>query len=274
MVSDLPRIGEWSPECERVDWEGDVTVPVVGHHLRRTQRGRARAAHPLLAPRRVLVADPGREFAFITDEGGRESTVWRYQFEPLGDGRTRVTEGYEVRWIPTWARILDVPTEPPQGAAQGHAHHPRAPQGGGRGRAPRRRLHHRDPRAGPVMTTCFTATPGVDVITTTADIPALGSLAINAFVLHGTEPILVDTGTVAGAAEFMTALTSVIDPGRAALDLAHPHRLRSHRLAGHAARAESRPAGHHVVPRRRHHGPVVDAAADGPRPPRQPRPVA
>lgn len=34
------------------------------------------------------------------------------------------------------------------------------------------------------MTTCFTATPGVDVIATTADIPALGSLAINALVLH------------------------------------------------------------------------------------------
>ena len=63
------------------------------------------------------------------------------------------------------------------------------------------------------MTTCYTATPGVDVITRTVDIPALGSLAINAFVLHGSEPVLVDTGTVAGSAEFMSALTSVIDPG-------------------------------------------------------------
>ena len=62
------------------------------------------------------------------------------------------------------------------------------------------------------MTTCFTATPGVEVITTTADIPALGSIAINAFVLHGSEPVLVDTGTVAGAPEFMDALASVIDP--------------------------------------------------------------
>jgi Metallo-beta-lactamase superfamily len=62
------------------------------------------------------------------------------------------------------------------------------------------------------VTACFTATPGVDVITTTADIPALGSIAINAFVLHGTEPVLVDTGTVAGAPEFITALASVIDP--------------------------------------------------------------
>jgi flavorubredoxin len=62
------------------------------------------------------------------------------------------------------------------------------------------------------MTTCFTAMPGVDVITTTADIPALGSIAINAFVLHGKEPVLVDAGTVAGAPGFLDALASVIDP--------------------------------------------------------------
>lgn len=62
------------------------------------------------------------------------------------------------------------------------------------------------------MTSCFSASPGVDVISTTAEIPNLGALAINAFVLHGTEPVLVDTGTVAGSEEFMTALASVIDP--------------------------------------------------------------
>ena len=33
----------------------------------------------------------------------------------------------------------------------------------------------------------MSATPGVDVITTTANIPALGSIAVNAFVLHGSE---------------------------------------------------------------------------------------
>lgn len=63
-----------------------------------------------------------------------------------------------------------------------------------------------------MTTTAFTATPGVDVVSTTADIPGLGSLAVNAFVLHGAEPVLVDTGTVAGSAEFMDALSSVIDP--------------------------------------------------------------
>lgn len=56
----------------------------------------------------MLAADPGREFAFVTEEGGRESTVWRYRFEPVPGG-TQVTESYEVRWIPAWARIVDVP---------------------------------------------------------------------------------------------------------------------------------------------------------------------
>ena len=109
MVSNLPRIGEWSPECESVEWEGEVDVPVEGttffghnavgpgRRIRYTRHGR------------VLVAERGREFAFITDEGGRESTLWRYTFSPTGD-TTRVTESYEVRWIPTWARIIDVPT--------------------------------------------------------------------------------------------------------------------------------------------------------------------
>jgi hypothetical protein len=110
MVSDLPRVGEWSPECESVTWEGDVNVPVegttfVGHNAVGPGRRIRYSRHGS-----VLTADPGREFTFITDEGGRPSTLWRYQFESMGDGRTRVTESYEVRWIPTWARILDVPT--------------------------------------------------------------------------------------------------------------------------------------------------------------------
>jgi Metallo-beta-lactamase superfamily len=65
-----------------------------------------------------------------------------------------------------------------------------------------------------VTTTAITAAPGVDVITTTVDIPTLGSVAINSFVLHGREPILVDTGTAAGATEFITELSAIINPSK------------------------------------------------------------
>ena len=134
MVADLPRMGEWSPECERVEWTGGVTDPAVGATLRRPQPRRAGPPHPLVPPRPGPDRRPGREFAFVTEEGGRESTVWRYRFEPV-DGGTRVTESYEVRWIPFWARIIDVP---PTGAASsgGHGSHPPAAQGRRRSAGP------------------------------------------------------------------------------------------------------------------------------------------
>jgi len=109
LVSDLPRMGEWSPECIRVEWTGASTGPevgatFVGHNvggprglLKWSRRGTVRAAHP------------GHEFAFATSEGGREGVVWRYELEAVGDG-TRVRESYRVEWIPMWARIVDVPT--------------------------------------------------------------------------------------------------------------------------------------------------------------------
>jgi hypothetical protein len=70
---------------------------------------------------RVLAADRGREFTFVTEEGGKESTVWSYRLEPTAGG-TRVTESYEVRWIPTWARIVDVPTNRHRELHQAMAH--------------------------------------------------------------------------------------------------------------------------------------------------------
>jgi flavorubredoxin len=60
--------------------------------------------------------------------------------------------------------------------------------------------------------TTYRAAPDIDVVSSTATIADFGSLAINAFVMHGNEPMLVDTGTVVDADDFMTALRTVIDP--------------------------------------------------------------
>jgi flavorubredoxin len=58
----------------------------------------------------------------------------------------------------------------------------------------------------------FNAAPGVDVITTTIGVPGFGLIPVNAFVLHGTEPVLVDTGPIAERAQFLETLATVIDP--------------------------------------------------------------
>jgi hypothetical protein len=108
MVADLPRMGEWSRECARVEWIEGATGPAVGARF---------VGHNTTGPRgfikwsrrgTVRAAERGREFAFATEEGGVEGTTWRYRFEPV-DGGTRVTESYTVDKIPLWARVMDVP---------------------------------------------------------------------------------------------------------------------------------------------------------------------
>ena len=92
------------------------TRRVGGRSHRSGRRGQVRRPQPHGPKRlirwsrhgRVLVAEPGREFTFVTEEGRRESTQWRYQFDPV-EGGTRVTEAYDVKWLPLWARIIDGP---------------------------------------------------------------------------------------------------------------------------------------------------------------------
>jgi len=62
------------------------------------------------------------------------------------------------------------------------------------------------------MVTTYRAATDIDVLTSSFPIPGFGLIPINAFVLHGPEPVLVDTGAVVQSDEFMTALQSVIDP--------------------------------------------------------------
>src|ERR1700727_2999406 len=121
LVADLPRMGEWSPECHSVEWEGGVGAPAEGARFVGHNRGGPRRLMKWSRRGRVLAADPGREFAFVTEEGGHESTVWRYRFEAI-EGGTRVTESYEVKRIPAWARIVDIPTNRARELAEGMEH--------------------------------------------------------------------------------------------------------------------------------------------------------
>lgn len=64
-----------------------------------------------------------------------------------------------------------------------------------------------------MTTTASHVAPGIDRIATTVEIGGFGQLAVNAFVLHGAEPVLVEAGTVVDRDDFMTALRTVTDPG-------------------------------------------------------------
>ena len=93
LVSDVTRMGEWSPECVKAVWAKGATGPAVGARFKAWNRGRRGPAWfntPV-----VTVADPGRAFAFNRSGPGIGSYTWRYDLTPTSGG-TRLTESYDV----------------------------------------------------------------------------------------------------------------------------------------------------------------------------------
>jgi hypothetical protein len=92
LVSDVTRMGEWSPECRQCEWLDDATGPAVGARFKGSNRnGIARwSTKP-----RVVTAEDGSEFAFVIGFRGKDITKWSYRFEPEGDG-TKVVESFEL----------------------------------------------------------------------------------------------------------------------------------------------------------------------------------
>jgi hypothetical protein len=104
VVSDVRRMGEWSPECRSCEWVGGATGAAVGARFKGSnRRGIARWS----TTPEVVVADPGREFAFVVNHLGRGMTKWSYKFEPVA-GHTKVTESFELlRDLPWYFRVAD-----------------------------------------------------------------------------------------------------------------------------------------------------------------------
>jgi uncharacterized protein YndB with AHSA1/START domain len=88
VVSDVTRMGEWSPETYKCEWVDGATGPAVGARFKgNNKRGALRwSTRP-----DVVAADPGKEFAFEVKSDVR----WTYRFAPEGTG-TVLTESFEM----------------------------------------------------------------------------------------------------------------------------------------------------------------------------------
>jgi uncharacterized protein YndB with AHSA1/START domain len=106
MVSDLPRMGEWSSENTGGKWAKGATGPAVGARFKGTNRSGWRRWSTQAT---VMVAEPGREFAFDVDAHGMAVARWGYRFEPAdGGAATTVTEYWEDHRAPLIATITGV----------------------------------------------------------------------------------------------------------------------------------------------------------------------
>lgn len=89
LVSDVARMGEWSPEAVGADWidggTGQVGDWFDGHN--------ANADREWTRQCEVAKADAGRDFTFVVGGVEANCTWWSYEMQPH-DGGTRLTE----RW--------------------------------------------------------------------------------------------------------------------------------------------------------------------------------
>jgi hypothetical protein len=71
----------------------------------------------------------------------------------------------------------------------------------------------------------FRARPGVSVLSDYLEVPGLGFLPVNAFVIHPAQPVVVDTGLGLPDRDFVADLAEVIDPAEVRwIWLTHPDR--------------------------------------------------
>ncbi len=88
LVSDITNMPRWSPETYKTRWIHGAKGPLPGARFKGTNRwGWIRWSSIC----EVEVAEPGREFTFVTYITWRQRTRWSYVFEPVGGG-ARVTE--------------------------------------------------------------------------------------------------------------------------------------------------------------------------------------
>jgi len=92
MVSDLSRMGEWSPENLGGKWLGGASGPAEGARFKARNRNGWRRWSTKV---RIVTANPPKEVAWESSAFGLKVALWRYRFEPNGKGGTTVTESTE-----------------------------------------------------------------------------------------------------------------------------------------------------------------------------------
>jgi uncharacterized protein YndB with AHSA1/START domain len=102
LITDLGRMGQWSPETRETRWLGGATGPEVGARFQGFNRqGWLR----WFGTCDVTEVEPGRRFVFVRSQGGLGPVglpvpdggcTWSYVLEPEGSG-TRLTESAAQR---------------------------------------------------------------------------------------------------------------------------------------------------------------------------------
>ncbi len=83
LISDITRMGEWSPEARGGEWVKGATGPTVGARF----KGRnARGKRSWSTDCRVTACEPGSRFTFAVTTGPLSVATWDYAITPTATG--------------------------------------------------------------------------------------------------------------------------------------------------------------------------------------------
>ena len=93
LLTDITRMGEWSPDCIGCSWLDGASGPAVGVTFEGRNRDGEFTWETICE---VTECDPGRSFAYLASG----MTTWRYTVEPSADGGScTVTESYDAPFM-------------------------------------------------------------------------------------------------------------------------------------------------------------------------------
>ena len=95
LLSDITRMGEWSPECVRAEWVDGACGPEVGAHFHGYNKI---DTFEWDVPCEVVASEPGSVFEFLAQRGSPVQTQWRFELLPNGAGTT-LTESFNAPLI-------------------------------------------------------------------------------------------------------------------------------------------------------------------------------
>jgi uncharacterized protein YndB with AHSA1/START domain len=101
MISDVTRMGEWSPETTSCTWLKGATGPDVGAKFKGSNRNGSKRWTTTCT---VVESQPGSAFVFRVDVGPVKVAQWAYRLTPTADGCT-VTETWTDRRSSFIARL-------------------------------------------------------------------------------------------------------------------------------------------------------------------------
>jgi len=102
LVSDVTRMGEWSPEATGATWSKGATGPAVGARF----KGRNEADGKKWSTTcEITECVPGERFTFQVTGGPFKVATWSYDLQPTDTG-TSVTESWTDQRHPVLAKVL------------------------------------------------------------------------------------------------------------------------------------------------------------------------